>query len=188
MQFSATSQGPWDARHTAVLFVSAGQSLLTPLQLSATSHAPAEERQTAVLFASAGQAPLVPVQLSAVSQTTAEARHGVPTATLLHAVVLLLGWQDWQLFGAVFFWRGIWNAPPMRHPGMHCIVALFLFGPGGAWQTRPGQHCESFVHFDCASGPACLQMSARAPGTAATVLATSARRAVRQSDFASDIG
>jgi len=102
-QFSATSQGPWDARHTAVLFVSAGQSLLTPLQLSATSHAPAEERQTAVLFASAGQAPLVPVQLSAVSQTPAEARHGVPTATLLHAVVLLLGWQDWQLFGAVFF-------------------------------------------------------------------------------------
>jgi len=77
--------------------------LFTPSQLSAESHTPVDARHCAVLFASAGQAPLVPVQLSAVSQTPAEARHGVPTATLLHAVVLLLGWQDWQLFGAVFF-------------------------------------------------------------------------------------
>jgi hypothetical protein len=78
----------------------------------------------------------------------------------------------------------------MRQPPMHCIVALFLFGPGGAWQTRPGQHCESFVHFDWGSGPASLQPSAPA-GTGATtsaVLATSTRRAVRQSDFASGMG
>src|SRR5690348_11800641 len=78
----------------------------------------------------------------------------------------------------------------MRHPDMHCIVALFLFGPGGAWQTRPAQHCESFVHFDWGNGPAILQPSAPA-GTGATksaMLATSARRAVRQSDFVSDMG
>ena len=39
----------------------------------------------------------------------------------------------------------------MRQPGRHWVVALFLELPA-AWQTRPGQHCESFRHFDCGSG------------------------------------
>src|SRR5438132_881628 len=41
---------------------SAGQSSCTPSQLSATSHSPADGRQTAVLFASAGQLALSPLQ------------------------------------------------------------------------------------------------------------------------------
>src|SRR5579862_1690742 len=77
----------------------------------------------------------------------------------------------------------------MRQPPMHCIVALFLFGPGGAWQTRPAQHCESLVHFDCGNGPAILQPSAPAGigATRSAELATSTRRAMRQNDFASVI-
>src|SRR2546425_3966677 len=53
----------------------------------------------------------------------------------------------------------------MRQPGRHWVVALFFEGPA-AWQTRPRQHCESLRHFDCGSGPACLQLSAPALGTA----------------------
>ena len=74
------------------------------MQFSATSQVPAEERQTVVeeTKLSAGQAPLVPVHVSAESHTPAEERHVVPDATFVHAVVLRDGWQDWQLFGAVF--------------------------------------------------------------------------------------
>jgi hypothetical protein len=87
-----------------VLFESVGHAALVPVQFSAVSHVPAEERQTVVeetkLFA--GHAPLVPVHVSARSHTPAEERHVVPDATFVHAVVLRDGWQDWQLFGAVF--------------------------------------------------------------------------------------
>src|SRR5438093_7496755 len=62
LQDSATSHTPAAARHTAVLLASAGQSLLTPLQDSATSHTPAAARHTAVLLASAAQSGLLPVQ------------------------------------------------------------------------------------------------------------------------------
>ena len=62
------------ARHTAVLFASAGQSSLTPSQLSARSQTPAEARHSAVLLASAGQSSSMPSQVSARSQTPAEAR------------------------------------------------------------------------------------------------------------------
>src|SRR5437899_1356877 len=48
-----------------------------PLQLSARSHSLAAGRQTAVLFASAGQLALVPVQNSDRSQMPAGARHCV---------------------------------------------------------------------------------------------------------------
>ena len=54
-------------------------------------------------FASAGQAPLVPVQVSCRSHSPADGRQRVPAARLLHEVVLRDGWQDWQLFVAVFF-------------------------------------------------------------------------------------
>ena len=103
-QLSATSQSPCAERQTAVLFASAGHAALVPVQFSAASQLPAEDRQTVVedLNPSAGQAPLVPVHVSAVSHTPAEVRHVVPDATFVHAVVLTLGWQDWQLFGAVF--------------------------------------------------------------------------------------
>ena len=85
--------------------MSAGQAALVPVQFSAASQTPAEERQTVVdaTKLSAGHAPLVPVHFSAVSQIPAEERHVVPDATFVHAVVLTVGWQDWQLFGAAFF-------------------------------------------------------------------------------------
>jgi hypothetical protein len=88
-----------------VLFASAGHAALVPVQFSALSHSPADPRHTVVaaLNVSAGHAPLVPVQVSALSQTPAEERHVVPDATFVHAVVLTVGWQDWQLFGAAFF-------------------------------------------------------------------------------------
>jgi hypothetical protein len=75
------------------------------VQFSAASQMPAEGRQTAVeeVKPFAGHAPLVPVHVSARSQVPAEGRHVVPDATFVQAVVLTLGWQDWQLFGAVFF-------------------------------------------------------------------------------------
>jgi len=87
-----------------VLFASAGHAALDPVQFSAVSQTPAAARQTVVEDAkpSAGHAPLVPVHVSATSQVPAEGRHVVPDATFVHAVVLRDGWQDWQLFGAVF--------------------------------------------------------------------------------------
>src|SRR5207237_267452 len=49
--------------------------------LSATSQAAAAARQTPVLFASAGQSPLVPVQTSGTSQSPAAGRHSVLAGT-----------------------------------------------------------------------------------------------------------
>jgi hypothetical protein len=60
-----------------------GQLLLTPSQLSATSHGPAENRHTAVLFWSVGQVGLVPVQNSEMSQSPAEGRHSVVGSSTL---------------------------------------------------------------------------------------------------------
>src|SRR5437867_11826769 len=61
--------------------MSTGQLLPTPSQLSATSHAPAAARHTAVLFPSAGHAAADPVQVSATSHTPAAARRRAPEAT-----------------------------------------------------------------------------------------------------------
>jgi len=61
----------------------------------------------------------------------------VPFVLFVHAVVLTAGWQDWHALLGLDA-PGVWNAPPMRHPPMHCIVALFLFGPGGAGRPGPG--------------------------------------------------
>src|SRR5206468_9884868 len=123
-----------------VATLSFGQAALVPVQFSATSQVPAEERQTvaAETKMSAGHAPLVPVHVSAVSQTPAEERHDVPDATFVQAVVLTVGWQDWQLFGAVFVCPAVWDPPPMWHPAWQ----------RPPWQTSPGQHCVSLVHFD----------------------------------------
>src|SRR5947199_6835393 len=64
----------------AVLFASAGQPALDPVQNSAGSHSPAEARQSAVVGrkASAGQEVLVPSQVSATSQSPAAGRHTAP--------------------------------------------------------------------------------------------------------------
>ena len=117
-QFSVTSQSPCEERQTAALFASVGHAALVPVQFSALSQSPAEERQTVAeeTKLSPGQAPLVPVHFSAVSQTPAEERQVVPDATFVHAVVLTVGWHDWQLFGAVFVCPAVWDPPPMWHP------------------------------------------------------------------------
>jgi len=54
-------------------------------------------------FFVSGHVALVPVQVSPTSHSPPEARHDMPAVTFVHAVLLTLGWQDWQLFGAVFF-------------------------------------------------------------------------------------
>src|SRR5437773_3271910 len=78
VQFSTTSHGPAEARHTvdddAKLF--AGQFGPVPVQFSAGSHGPAEARHTVDDDAkpSAGQLGPVPVQFSATSHGPAEAR------------------------------------------------------------------------------------------------------------------
>src|SRR4029077_17799567 len=79
-QLSATSQIPAADRQTSVLFASAGQSTLDPVQLSAGSQTPPEGRHSvpAGTSASAGQSLLTPSQDSATSQTPAEDRHSVP--------------------------------------------------------------------------------------------------------------
>jgi len=80
-QLSATSHGPAAARHSAVLFTSAGQATLVPVQVSATSQAPAAARQTVPLLAGSGgwmQRPLAS-QLSAVQPLPSPA-HAVPLA------------------------------------------------------------------------------------------------------------
>jgi len=117
-QNSATSHAPATRRQRPNLTLSFGQAALVPVQFSATSQVPAEERQTvaAETKLSAGQAPLVPVHVSAVSQTPAGGRQVVPDATFVHAVVLTVGWHDWQLFGAVFVCPAVWDPPPMWHP------------------------------------------------------------------------
>src|SRR5439155_930995 len=94
VQFSATSHGPAEARHTVLedWKASAGHAALDPVQVSATSHAPADARQT-VLEAwkpSAGPAARDPAPLPATSQGPAEGRHTVPAlpAAWLHAPAL----------------------------------------------------------------------------------------------------
>ena len=84
VQYSGTSHGPADGRHTVLAGrkPSLGHVLPVPSQVSGTSHTPAAGRHTvpAGLFASAGQLALVPEQVSGGSQTPADARHGVPAA------------------------------------------------------------------------------------------------------------
>ena len=57
--------------------VSAGQSLFTPSQFSAMSQSPADALHSALDFASAGHVALEPVHVSAMSQTPALALHSV---------------------------------------------------------------------------------------------------------------
>ena len=82
VQFSGTSHGPADARHSVAVDwnVSAGHVALVPVQLSTASHGPTDPRQTVVLdaSASAGQSRDEPVHDSAVSQTPVEVRQTVP--------------------------------------------------------------------------------------------------------------
>src|SRR5207247_2469565 len=82
VQFSATSQGPAEARQTVLedWKPSAGQAALDPVQCSAGSHSPAEARQTVVEGSKAigGEAVSVPVQVSSTSQTPAAARQTAP--------------------------------------------------------------------------------------------------------------
>jgi hypothetical protein len=68
-----------DARQSAVLFASAGQFALEPVQFSAMSHWPAAPRQVVELGAnaSAGQFGPLPLQFSATSQTPAASRQTV---------------------------------------------------------------------------------------------------------------
>ena len=84
VQYSGTSHGPADGRHTVLAGrkPSLGHVLLVPSQVSATSHTPAPGRHTvpAGLFASAGQLALVPEQVSGGSQTPADGRQTVPAA------------------------------------------------------------------------------------------------------------
>src|SRR5206468_4158835 len=84
VQYSGTSHGPADGRHTVLAGrkPSLGHVLLVPSQVSATSHTPAAGRHTvpAGLFASAGQLALVPEQVSGGSQAPADGRHTVPAA------------------------------------------------------------------------------------------------------------
>jgi hypothetical protein len=79
-QLSTESQTPAEPRHWAVLLVSAGQTVLLPVQFSARSHSAAAARQTVLLEAkpSAGQAALEPVQVSAASQTVTAVRQVWP--------------------------------------------------------------------------------------------------------------
>jgi hypothetical protein len=73
VHFSATSQAPTDARHSAEagFKLSEGQTALVPLQNSATSQVPAAARHSVVvaLNTSAGQVGAVPSHVSATSQT-----------------------------------------------------------------------------------------------------------------------
>ena len=84
VQYSGTSHGPADGRHTVLAGrkPSLGHVLLVPSQVSAPSHTPAPGRHTvpAGLFASAGQLAPVPEQVSGGSQMPADARHTVPAA------------------------------------------------------------------------------------------------------------
>ena len=70
---SARSHTPADPRRSAVLFASAGQSLLAPSHVSARSHT-GGPRRCAVLFASAGQLLLAPSHVSP-GRTPAAPRH-----------------------------------------------------------------------------------------------------------------
>src|SRR5437773_11122258 len=82
LQLSARSHSLAAGRQTAVVFASAGQLTLVPVQNSARWQTPAAARHVVVfgLKASAGQSLEVPLQLSATSQSPAAGRH---TAVLL---------------------------------------------------------------------------------------------------------
>jgi len=105
VQVSATSHTPAAARQVApALPAGCWQMLLVPLHWSSVQGLASDVHGVpARVRASAGHAPLLPVQVSCGSHSPVDARQSVPDATLLHAVQLSDGWQDWQLFGAAFF-------------------------------------------------------------------------------------
>jgi hypothetical protein len=70
------------------------------------------------------------------------------------AVVLVPGWQVWHgLAGLVA--PLAWNVPSMRQP----LWQRFVLVPPVVWQTSPGQHWASLLHFDWGFGAAGLQVS-----------------------------
>jgi hypothetical protein len=68
-QYSARSQSPAEALHSAVDFKSVGQVLVEPSHFSSKSHTPCEALQVKVFgcTASTGQVALDPLQVSATS-------------------------------------------------------------------------------------------------------------------------
>jgi hypothetical protein len=53
-------------------------------------------------LASDGHVALVPEHVSAGSHTPVDDRQIAVAERFVHALVLTVGWQDWQLLGAVF--------------------------------------------------------------------------------------